>query len=106
MTSKSVRLALSTVAIACAAPWVAHAEYRCDPPPTSIDRRACEAAAESPAALRQYIQRVQGIRNLQFDDYVNKESVLAWEAARARELEAVRKAKESPVASSAKPETR
>lgn len=106
MTPKWFHLALSTAAVAFAVPCIAHAEYRCDPPPTSIDRRACEAAAESPAALRQYIRRVQGIRNLQFDDYVTKETVLAWEATRARELEAERKENESPVASAVKPETR
>lgn len=106
MTPKSFGLAISTAAIVCAMPWIAHAEYRCDPPPTHIDRGACKAAAESPAALRQYVQRMQLIRNLRFDDYVNDSTVAVWEAAIAREREAERKAKESAVAAATKSETR
>jgi hypothetical protein len=106
MTPKSFCLAISTATIACAIPWIAHAEYRCDPPPTQLDRGACKAAAESPAALRQYVQRVQPIRNLRFDDYVNDATVVAWEAAIAREREAERKANESAVAAATKRETR
>ena len=63
----------------------AHAEYKCDLPPTSIDRRACEAAKERPESLRRFIQRMQPIANLQFSDYVSDATILAWEMNRARE---------------------
>lgn len=56
----------------------ARAEYRCDNPSTSIDARACEKAAESPAALRQYIQRMRVIDSLDFNDYVNEARLVAW----------------------------
>ena len=79
----------STIARAAAALVVtatgigaAHAEYRCNPPPTRIDRHACQAAAEGPQALRHYVQRMQMITNLRFSDYVNKATVDAWETAK------------------------
>lgn len=106
MTPRSFRLAISTAAIACLLPWIAQAEYRCNPPPTPLDRRACNAAAESPAALRQYIQRVQPIRNLRFDDYVSDATVVVWEAAMAREREAKLKAKNSSLTAASKSEPR
>jgi hypothetical protein len=56
----------------------ARAEYRCDSPPTSIDARACEKAAEGPAALRQFIQRMRVIESLDFNDYVNEARLIAW----------------------------
>jgi hypothetical protein len=59
----------------------AYAEYRCNPPPTFFDRGACEAAAESPAALRRYITRVQAMTNLRFADYVNHATVASWQAS-------------------------
>lgn len=58
----------------------AHAEYRCDPPPTWIDQRACKAAEESPQALRQFVQRMRWFTNLQFADYVNDNTAQAWES--------------------------
>jgi hypothetical protein len=66
------------LSLGCAAS--AHAEYRCEPPPTWIDQRACQAAAESPQALRQFVQRMRWITNLQFSDYVNEDTALAWES--------------------------
>ena len=48
----------------------AHAQYRCDAPATSSDRRACEAAKQSPTALRHFIQRMRALESLQFSDYV------------------------------------
>lgn len=66
--------------LGCAAS--AYAEYRCDPPPTWIDQRACQAAEESPQALRQFVQRMRWITNLQFSDYVNENTALAWESQR------------------------
>ena len=57
---------------------VARAEYRCNRPPTRIDKEACEKAKEGPDALRQYIQRMRVIESLYFFDYVNEERLLAW----------------------------
>ena len=53
----------------------------CNPPPTFYGRHACEAAAESPAALGRYIKRVQAMTNLQFADYVNHATVARWQAS-------------------------
>ena len=72
----------------------AHAEYRCDPPPTWIDQRACKAAEESPQALRQFVQRMRWITNLRFEDYVDQNTVLAWES-KQRELAAQQEAEDS-----------
>ena len=44
-------------------------------------RHACEAAAESKAALGRYIKRVQAMTNLQFADYVNHATVARWQAS-------------------------
>ena len=35
----------------------AHAEYRCDPAPTPVDQRACDAAKQGPDALRRFVER-------------------------------------------------
>jgi len=72
----------------------AHAEYRCDPPPTWIDQRACKAADESPQALRRFVQRMQWITNVRFEDYVNHNTALAWESMK-RELAAQQEAEDS-----------
>jgi hypothetical protein len=56
----------------------ARAEYKCDEPSTSIDARACAKAVEGPTALRRFIQRMQVIQNLDFNDYVNEARLLAW----------------------------
>lgn len=56
----------------------ARAEFKCGTPQTTFDRTACEKAAESPDALRQYIQRMQVITNLYFFDYVNEAQAVAW----------------------------
>jgi len=61
---------------------IAQAEYRCDPPRSQIDRRACEIAKQGPDALRQFIQRTRVIENLYFFDYVNEERLLAWRQKR------------------------
>lgn len=106
MKAKSFRLAISAAAIACALPWIAQAEYRCDPPPTPIDRGACKAAEESPKALGRYIQRVRWIASLLFDHYVNEKRILAWEAALYGEREAERKAEEAAIAVAPQRETR
>jgi hypothetical protein len=56
----------------------AHAEFKCNSPTVTFDRAACEKAKEGPDALRQYIQRIQGITSLQFSDYVNEARVAEW----------------------------
>ena len=57
----------------------AHAEYRCDPAPTSIDRGACEAAAQGPDALRRFVERSK-MSNLYFWDYVDAKTAQTWDA--------------------------
>jgi hypothetical protein len=81
---------LALVAVSSAA----RAEYKCDAP-ASIDRRACEAAKQSPQALRSYIQRIKAIDSLYFFDYVNEAQARAWaqneqgrQAARQRSVQA------------------
>jgi hypothetical protein len=58
----------------------AHARYLCDAPPSPRDARACAAAQQGPAELRRFIQRMQGVENLLFEDYVNEATQLAWDA--------------------------
>ena len=59
----------------------ANAEYRCSPPPTSIDRRACEAAAQGPDALRRFVNRwTSKMSNLYFEDYVDLKTTQAWDS--------------------------
>ena len=53
-------------------------EYRCTQPQTSIDQRACDAAAQGPVALRRFIQRMQAIESLSFSDYMTDAQLLAW----------------------------
>jgi hypothetical protein len=77
----------------------ARAEYRCDPAPTRIDRRACEAAKESPQALRRYIERMRVIENLYFPDYVSEATEIAWEQARERERQAAKASNETVTSS-------
>jgi hypothetical protein len=55
----------------------ARAEFKCDAP-SGFDRVACEKAKESPAALRQYIQRIRGIESLYFPDYVSEAQARIW----------------------------
>jgi hypothetical protein len=62
----------------------AQARYLCDAPPTPLDARACAAAQQGPAELRQYIQRVQSIQSLLFSDYVNEATEVAWAAQKER----------------------
>ena len=61
---------LSTTAVA--------GEYKCNRPHTSIDQRACDAAAQGPVALRRFIQRMQVIESLSFSDYMTDAQLLAW----------------------------
>lgn len=83
MSANAIRItaALSVTLLAAAA----QAEYRCNPAPSPVDARACEAAQQGPEALRRFIQRMQPIINLSFHDYVNEATLVAWEANEARE---------------------
>ena len=56
----------------------AHAEFKCNSPTWTFDHSACEKAKEGPDALRRYVQRMEGIANLQFSDYVDEARAAAW----------------------------
>ena len=77
----------------------ASAEYRCNPAPSPIDRRACEAAQQGPDALRHFIERMQMIQSLYFFDYVDDATLLAWEEKSARESAAAKEDSPAPIAS-------
>lgn len=77
MNSQTLRL--SAVLVTLLAASSVHAEYRCEPARSPIDRGACEAAKQGPDALRQFVQRVRPIQSLDMNDYVNEATLLAWE---------------------------
>ena len=83
MNVKTTRLFVGLV-LATGIATAVHAEYRCAPAPTSIDRGACEAADQSPEALRRYVHRMR-MSNLQFSDYVDATTERAWDAKQAQE---------------------
>ena len=60
----------------------ARAEFRCHAPQTHIDRAACAKAAEGPDSLRRYVQRMQPIVNLSFDEYVDEARAREWAASK------------------------
>jgi hypothetical protein len=68
----------------------ATAEYRCNSQAMPADKGACAAAQQGPAALRQYVERMRGVQQLHFFDYVNKETLLAWEEKERRDRVAER----------------
>jgi hypothetical protein len=84
---------LNAAAFAAAALFAtaAGAEYRCAPPPTRIDRLACEAAQQGPEALSRFIHRMRVVENLNVPDDVNKETLIARER-KERERERARSA--------------
>jgi hypothetical protein len=77
MNTVSVRL--SALVLILLAASGAQAEYRCNPAPTALDRRACEAAKQGPDALRQFVQRVRPIQSLDMNHYVNEATLLSWQ---------------------------
>jgi hypothetical protein len=85
MTKTAIRLTAIAWLAGLAIAGNANAKYLCNEPPSSRDARACDAAKEGPEALRRFIQRMRVVEFLQFEDYVNKETVLAWEAKEANE---------------------
>ena len=90
--------AFATLLLASAAAGVS-AEYRCNPARSSIGQRACEAARQGPDALRHFIQRMRVIESLDFYDYVNDATLLAWEEKSARESAAAKEDSPAPIAS-------
>jgi hypothetical protein len=79
MNAKLPRVSVALL-FATAFSAAAHAEYRCDPAPSWMDQRACEAADKSPETLRRFVQRMDYNRvNLKFSDYVSAATVRAWE---------------------------
>lgn len=80
MTATALRICPAIV-LAAAFSASANAEYRCAPAPTSIDQRACEAAAQGPEALRRYVQRWdKQMDGLAFANYVDPKTAQSWEA--------------------------
>jgi hypothetical protein len=94
MDATTIRINSAALVTALLVATSAQAEYRCDAPPTRLDRRACEAAKEGPEALRHFIERVRSIERLYFPDYVNEATELAWEQARERARLAAKEASE------------
>jgi hypothetical protein len=65
--------------------------------PAVIHRRTCVPSSEGGAGgAAPLIQRMQPIISLEFSDYVNQTTVLAWEANEARERAASQKAPVAP----------
>jgi hypothetical protein len=91
-------IALSTLLATAAS---AQAAYVCDAPPTRIDQRACDAAKESPEALRSFIGRLKAQHSLNFYDYVDEARQLAWDE-RERTLAAAETAKKHAAAKPAR----
>ena len=63
----------------------ADVEYRCNSQAMPADRGACAAAQQGPDALRQYVQRMRAVQQLDFFEYVNKETLIAWEEKERRD---------------------
>ncbi len=81
MNTKMIRLATAALLVSGVSA-AAHAEYRCDPAPSWVDREACAAAAAGPAELRRAIWAFNAIKiNVQFEDYVNDTTMAKWAQA-------------------------
>lgn len=80
----SVRIVSFIAVMMSLAASAARADYKCEAPPTRVDARACEAAAQGPAQLRQFIQRMRVHQDLYFYDYVDTARVLSWNAQEQR----------------------
>jgi len=82
-TSKqSSRISLAVAAVAALVSMGAHAEYRCQAPPTLEDKVACGLAKlDRPDELRLFIERTSSIYGLYFYDYVSPEDVDRWHSA-------------------------
>jgi len=79
-------LSFAFAAWAVSASLGAHAEYRCNPPPSQADKKACDLAKlDRPDELRLFIQRTRAIYGLYMPDYVTEEDARRWEVARQSE---------------------
>lgn len=81
---------IALLATAAVVAGSADAEYRCNSQAMPADRGACAAAQQGPDALRQYVQRMRAVQQLDFFEYVNKETLLAWEQKERRDRVAER----------------
>jgi|GEM_PF-5976852 hypothetical protein len=88
---QTIRLTFITLGLTVLAS-TATAAPRCDAPRDQADRTACAKAAESPSALRQYVERTRAIHQLYYWDYTTPEQVERQHAraAEARERLAAR----------------
>ncbi len=100
MTASLTRIS-SALVVAAAFTANAHAEYRCDPAPTWVDRYACKAAEQGPTELRRFVQNMSSLRiNLQFADYVDMKTAQNWEEKRRQTAEQNKAAEDAKLASS------
>jgi hypothetical protein len=76
---------IALLAAASAVAGSVNAEYRCNSQAMPADKGACAAAQKGPDALRQYVQRMRAVQPLDFFEYVNKETLIAWEEKEQRE---------------------
>lgn len=82
MNAKTVRIAAALLATGFAA--AAHAEYRCDPAPSWVDRAACKAAEQGPNELRRFVEAMNSLRiNIRFEHYVNPALARQWDQKRS-----------------------
>lgn len=106
MNARLHGMATTSLLVALTLSPSAQAEYRCDPPPSRIDRNACAAAQQGPSALRQYVQRMRPFGSLRAADYVDRATVLAWEASGVREVTDIDRPEGATIADAAKDERR
>jgi hypothetical protein len=79
MSTRSTRIS-AAVLIAVAFSASANAEFRCASAQNWPDRAACEAADQSPEALRRFVENMNTLRiNLRFADYVDLKTAQRWE---------------------------
>ena len=100
MTASLTRISYAIV-VAAAFTASAHAEYRCNPAPSWVDRYACKAAEQGPTELRRFIYNMNLLRiNAQFEDYVDMKTAQNWEAKRRQMAEQNKATEDAQLASS------
>ena len=100
MTASLTRISYAIV-VAAAFTASAHAEYRCDPAPSWVDRDACRAAEQGPSELRRFVEKMNFLRiNLQFEDYVDVKTAQNWDAKRRQMAEQNKAGADTQLASS------
>jgi hypothetical protein len=79
-------ISIAVAAFAASVSMGAHAEYRCNAPPTAEDVRACELArVDRPNELRLFIQRTSSLYGLYFYNYVTEADTNRWDVVRGSE---------------------